>query len=761
MSKAKKSTLASIFDGKNITALPDIPSADGTCITDLLQHYAWLLPLNDTSTAVFENAHAKHIHAAPVGELFIDNFVVFACKSERWARLSDKDFIQSVMSSIRTDMSPIQIKKIQRIPKPSRLTTAMKAVIDSHSTTSNPTVFFFKVDPPDDCSVPDLLDGLRRLVVNNHIYIHDIDVTRDYAGTIPCDFERLMNGFIVTGETYQSMYWRGEQFNGYIPVDNMTSVGMNCHTYLHVPQQGVRVRSKAYNKMAQLWQSPGVRVTTPGCHLRDIIDNPSDAFNSTLLDEHTQENGLTRIESTVYLTPDTGIPTYNELTAIHESFADKVRNKCLVKTPIRDQFTELCKYIKGSVYFIDIQQQTLNCIRWVDVCTKKMNGFVLKGRTRTSLSAIYDTIASTCFNGVPVYIFVCDYEYVDDKGVRFERKGFDFNGFRVLDNDPDTFSPPPSTAMAYGIQLGVICMKKTIDSPQQINGSARSIQRPRVHRRLNSPSDVGLIPQPTFTIVSGIGSTSLAKKTSFAIDDTARDVVYKWIESRQQQPKRIRESVSSHQPKKRPHLAPPSDTDPTCDHQPLVTLVLNDAPCYVWISQYEHTTGESLTVAIQGHKHSFHVNTPQLIKLIMDHFAIDTHPLGVLLTGTCEYQSSTARYTGVQFMTREQCTEAREKAWSKAKKKSLVSLVARDSRIHIVITGCHTTTRHDKDVVAVFLQDDIDTAYYVRNDELANRVTSWFADYRTHPLNLVLTGTSRHRDKNHHMVIKEEFEAMG
>jgi hypothetical protein len=206
-------------------------------------------------------------------------------------------------------------------------------------------------------------------------------------------------------------------------------------------------------------------------------------------------------------------------------------------------------------------------------------------------------------------------------------------------------------------------------------------------------------------------------------------------------------------------LPSPSDSDSTQDHQPLATLVLDDVPSYVWIERCQHTTGGGLTVAVHGYERRFYVKTSRLIKLIVDHFVTNTHPIGILLIGTCEYESSTEGYIGVQFMTREQCTEAREKAWSKAKKKSLVSLVC-DNHTHIVITGCHTTTRHNKDVVAVFLQDDIDTAYYVRNDELAKQVTSWFSDYRIHPFRLTVTGVRNYRDKNHNTVLEEEFEVV-
>lgn len=768
VSKKRRTVLKSIFDSENITPLPfvDIKGTNG--IDTLLKRCALELVMADTSTIVWERGDAKPIDAAPVSGLFIDNFVLFAVngfnrKPVRGKLLTEKEFTKSVVSSIHAAVNQlgVSIKQITRIPKPQKLTDAVATLISNYGddTTSHPTVYFFKVKMTDGCGLQDTLDGIRAITKNNeHIYLHDIDSTQDVAGTLPCEFERMMSEYTVQpGDRAAALekYWHREPFDALIPVDNDRHVGLNCYTFLAVDSQRNQLRHKAYNKVAQLLQSHSVRTQKPGCHLKDIINNTSDKFNATILDPRTQENGLTRIESTCY---GQTTPTVEQLTAIHESFASKVRQGRLVSTPIREQWAEVCKLLNASVYFVDVQRQILSHIRWIDVCTGKMNGFSID--KPASLAEIHDTIATTCFNGVPILVFLMDYAYTNNEGVEFGHKGMNLDAFRVLHKDSVTEQQPMDVVNVHDIKIGVLCLKKPWCGPQQINGSARSRATIPIHegRRLNEPSDVGLTPQPAFEIA--IGKQRIDNKADLVIDPIAAHATHNWLKSRYQ---------NSKKKKKRKRRSGGNDTNDTTQnkktkHKPLASLVRSN-PVWIRINGYEQITKETLLIAVgdtvDGHDNHFQTKTPTLVELIKDHFAKHggSHPLMVVLTGPREYHdSSRNKYTGVEFMTTEQQAESRVKELKRIKKKQLSSLARGSDNVPLIITGYHMTQKHNKDVMLVSLHGSPGVAFYVKNTDLAASIEAWFADYRLDPFKFTLTGTSKRYDGNRNAWIQETFE---
>lgn len=758
-STKKRIALNGVFDSKNITPLPFVAIKDTNGPDRLLKRCALELVMADTSTIVWERGDATPIDADPVGRLFIDNFVLFAVldnkKPAMGKTLTEKEFIKSVMSSIHAASNHLglSIKKIIRIPKPQKLIDAVTNLISNTNTASHTAVYFFKVKMADGCGLQDTLDALRAITENNkHTHLHDIDNTQDMAGTLPCEFERMMSEYTVEpGDRADALekYWRRESFDGLIPVDNNRHVGLNCYTFLAVDSQHNQLRHKAYNKFAQLIQSHSVRTQKPGCHLKDIINNTSDEFNAAILDPRTQANGLTRIESTYY---GQTIPTVEQLTAIHESFASKVRQGRLVSTPIREQWAEVCRQPKASVYFVDVHHQTLSLVRWIDACTGKMNGFGVD--KPASLAELHDTIATTCFNGVPIHVFLLDYAYTNDEGVRFDHKGLDFSAFRTLHMDSTT-QQPVDIVKIHDVRIGVLCLKKPWCSPQQINGSARSraVNPLRGGRRLNEPSDVGLTPQPTFEIV--MEKRRIENKANLVIDPIATHTTHNWLKSRYQNSKKR---------KKRKRESRGSETNDTTqnkkiNHEPLASLMRNNNAVWIAINGYEQTTKQTLTIAVDGHDTHFKTKTPALVERIKGHFADHSLPLMVILTGVREcYDSARNKYMDVEFMTTEQQAALRARELKRVKKRQLSSLACGSSNTPLTVVGYHTTRRHNKDVMLVSLHEFPDVAFYVKNPNLVASIEAWFADHRLDPFKFNLTGTNKSYDKNRHACVNETFE---
>ena len=131
--------------------------------------------------------------------------------------------------------------------------------------------------------------------VERGLFLKDIDVTMDYAGSF--DREELID-YMVTNHDFRCQGAVEDATKTIL--DNSDKVGQNCLTYMETIN-GMSTRSKIYNKMVQMLECKGV-LDSIGCHWKDWVSQDDTRLARTR--DEARQRGLTRAEVTFYCQND-------------------------------------------------------------------------------------------------------------------------------------------------------------------------------------------------------------------------------------------------------------------------------------------------------------------------------------------------------------------------------------------------------------------------------------------------------------------------
>ena len=217
------------------------------------------------------------------------------------------------------------------------------------------------------CADKEYSDVLKFLRTNEYkirnIFLKDIDVTMDYAGSFDKDevIQHLTTkkGFRVQGSTKDA--------NRTI-LDNADQVGNNCLTYMETVD-GLTTRCKIYNKMVQMLESKSVRETV-GQHWKDwVCQKDTRLANARDL---AKDRGLTRAEVTFYC-KDT-VPSDNFMEDALLRLTEYVPSIIVYSTPFAYTWKAYCDAMLHSLVVVDRTRDVGLVVYTYNEMTKNISG---------------------------------------------------------------------------------------------------------------------------------------------------------------------------------------------------------------------------------------------------------------------------------------------------------------------------------------------------------------------------------------------------
>ena len=257
--------------------------------------------LNTTGSANFNKyGQQDGIGFSPCSDKFVDNFLFYVYVPDYFVT-AKKTYTEvgHVNKHIRDmldryGLHKCKVKAVALSPLKKKPSELDKVYGRLKTKETDETVYYvqeFKVA----CADKEYSDALKFLRTDEYkirnIFLKDIDVTMDYAGSFDKDevIQHLTTkkGFRVQGSANDA--------NRTI-LDNTDQVGNNCLTYMETVD-GLTTRCKIYNKMVQILESKSVRETV-GQHWKDwVCQKDTRLANARDLGK---DRGLTRAEVTFY-----------------------------------------------------------------------------------------------------------------------------------------------------------------------------------------------------------------------------------------------------------------------------------------------------------------------------------------------------------------------------------------------------------------------------------------------------------------------------
>ena len=385
----------------------------------------------------------------------------------------------------KKDIKPIGVIQCKEsfIHKPSKLVQLLKINL-SCCTTSD---------------VIELITNKINILVENNIFIHDIDFTRDFKGlfnkkeliehlqslTFPEEVEEEDPEIEtpVKGFRYQGSETEGDA----TIISNNNTVGRNCLTFIKtIPNNGT-IRYKFYNKFVQSMESPSVR-SKIGSHINDWCNNPELILNRAI--NNSLDTGILRLEITFYRYDTNNILTEDFITKQMDwlqnlltckngitSSAGKPK-EIIYYNSIQNQFNNLCNNILYNVCILDVDNNLAFVSLYQNSLTGKTNGFYVKEANSIKLSNVlrYYThnkpiiliLLHVDKNNGLVSIQQDTYIKVNPNGeelVTYLTKGSDYlHGISVKDittKQPKDVGLIPNSTFNFVIPNKVLCLNKT------------------------------------------------------------------------------------------------------------------------------------------------------------------------------------------------------------------------------------------------------------------------------------------------------------
>ena len=197
----------------------------------------------------------------------------------------------------------------------------------------------------------------------NQIYLLDVDITRDYAGTFnKNELEKHLtenHDFRLEGSTnYEATR---------TILNNTKSVGTGTLTYIDSTDPNAIKRAKFYNKLLCQWTSPGVAKST-GNHLIDYLYCPDKQLNKTFKNKKGMERGITRQEITLY---GGRLPSLKELKAELNEQHQYVEAPIFYYVPASSLWLNITDQITNNLIIYDEVERIILIAYYVNLQTHK------------------------------------------------------------------------------------------------------------------------------------------------------------------------------------------------------------------------------------------------------------------------------------------------------------------------------------------------------------------------------------------------------
>lgn len=320
----------------------------------------------------------------PIRKLFCDNIIL-------WCIYTPDVSVPEIMSIIRNYFRELKIVNLRTIGKNKQKDYSViskdeyRKYYKMHNIQNQDDMYIsIKVSLSDkriDDVVPTIKERLK-ILKQHFIYIHDIDVTVDCAGTIKK--LEIYEHIIKTGVDAKSV------------VNNTKKVGNNCISWTSKTDTGIKMRTKVYNKFVQMLESSGT-YRNIGSVISEFVVNPSAEFRQALIDAN--KYGLTRVEITVYTDEIFLCEEYENL--MDETIGLLSGCKIYI-TPFEEQWKALVENITNVVTMYDAENEKFQYCHWYNSITGKMQGCI---KENVKQKNVYTLIANYSFNDRLVYYY--------------------------------------------------------------------------------------------------------------------------------------------------------------------------------------------------------------------------------------------------------------------------------------------------------------------------------------------------------------------
>ena len=232
-----------------------------------------------------------------------------------------------------------------------------------------------------------------QLLNDNDLFIHDIDITQDFAGTF--NKHELIQYLVEQDGRFQVA---GSKLGlPYTIRDDDHKVGSSCIEIMgqdELTEQ--KIRYKVYNKFIQSLESKGVR-TSIGNHVMDWIHNPSPMLGNSI--EQSFDYGLLRLEITYYM-DERSIMESSTLFEHMDWLTNLIPPTLIYHQSIPRQWQLYGECIRSNMCVIDLDHKQALVSYAINRLTTKINGFLVNASSSNNLSNI---VKQFTFN-VPIYV---------------------------------------------------------------------------------------------------------------------------------------------------------------------------------------------------------------------------------------------------------------------------------------------------------------------------------------------------------------------
>ena len=202
--------------------------------------------------------------------------------------------------------------------------------------------------------------------------VYAIDYTKDYCGTLIRD---NLERHLVNNHNYFIQDVGDSYFSENSIIDNKKSVGNNVFSFINYDKEGKINRVKLYNKFVANMESGTVR-SKFGCHLSECIDNDNPYLDTLFNNKQVRDNGITRIEVSVYGVFNFSIRS--GLEKINKNLSFFSGNSLFVKQPTTRQWKNLQENIDRCFIIGDIPEKTIFVAFYGNSITKRVAGLRLE-----------------------------------------------------------------------------------------------------------------------------------------------------------------------------------------------------------------------------------------------------------------------------------------------------------------------------------------------------------------------------------------------
>ena len=230
--------------------------------------------------------------------------------------------------------------------------------------------------------------------------VYEIDYTKDFYGTLIRD---KLEKHLINKHAYFIQDGTDSYFSENSIIDNKRSVGNNVISFINYNGEEIN-RIKLYNKFVSNVETCSVR-NKFGFHLSETIDNDNKYLDSLFNNKQVRDNGVTRIEVTVYGVYNFSIE--NGLKRINKNLSLFNGYNLFVKQPTSKQWINLRDNIDRCFILGDKPQETIYVGYYGNSTTNRTAGLKLdcsKFSQDNWDKAIEWCIGDYGFKNIPIFV---------------------------------------------------------------------------------------------------------------------------------------------------------------------------------------------------------------------------------------------------------------------------------------------------------------------------------------------------------------------